>query len=322
MNDHSHSSRFECPICTFMSGFDGTCPRCDVLLQDTTQAQPWQLESRLTRPAEFSSPALAYLSVGLLLLSVVMAAFATRRFGEGGFWGVFLLGSLSAFLPLFWESMWATRRRWLAVHRKTPTVERSTSVRDGARVALVGRPTVRTFALAAPGTDAIAIDVRSTSKRQQEGRSMPFDDVPPALVSSSGGEIELRTSDGVLVRVRLNCFVMANGEPLGRNTIIPAGAEVRVSGVARWRTEMDAAGLRSAGRVIELEGSEKEPIVIEMTAPAQQNLDELDREMSEEIHTPTNVRVAVASDANVRDEGESIEASARQAHTPSGVQKR
>lgn len=317
-----HPARFECPICTFVSGFDGTCPRCDVQLQDTTHAAPWQLEARECKPANIAVPWIEHPPTLLAVLSVVLLLPGYLIFGPGPA----LLAYLSAFVGALMVSRVdlraLTERKWAAVHHKTSTVQDAASVHEGQRVALEGVPMVHTFALAGTGTNAMAIQIRSALRAVDPPDLRRSSESGETVVCSSGGEIELRTRDGVPVRVRLGCFVIVRGEVSGSQTIIPEGAEVRVSGIARWRTEMDAAGLRSAGRVIELEGTAKEPIVIEMTAPAQQNLQDLDREMSEEIHSPTNVRVAVASDAIVRDEAESSDAPARQAHTPSGVQKR
>lgn len=90
-------------------------------------------------------------------------------------------------------------------------------------------------------------------------------------------------------------------------TIIPEGAIVTVSGLARWTTDEERSGLRSIGRTLELTGTEKEPIVIE-AVPLEKWIDQ--QKITENAIT-TGVRIGANNSSADRAESESSTAEVR-----------
>jgi hypothetical protein len=336
------TSSFRCPLCSGESSFNGRCPSCDVMFDDVRGALPWQLAPRVEAPGMNAARDIVLLTA-IAVLSLVFAALFPN-------WGMRPLWTIPAAIAAYWIRRYfdyerVTLRNARRTHAKAVSTRQASTIHDGQRVVFSGVPIVRAFALAEEGMRAIAC-IRNLLVTDYS-----FD--PPTLTppirsrklprrSISGGEFELHTEDGTTVRVRLDHFVLLRGEKTntsdGTAEIIAEGSPVRVSGVARWVDDHERSGMRSTGRVLLLEGTKDNPIVIEPVAldhwidaqptteksAASASLKSGNNAQSTEVAGPrTGVRASVDNehDKSESTEGE-LRSESRTEETRTGVQKR
>lgn len=350
MSDDIESTRprqriapFECALCGFESSFSGQCPHCDVSLHDQREALPWQLQAR--KAMVFGETPLAALLYLAFVFGSLAAFLLVAKFGA------YAIAAIPLLAALFWaQRRLDPERERIRVARRLHERESSratlSNTTNGARVQCSGVPIVRAHALAEPGLDLIACEHlqralynshdESLAGVMGESRTRP-------TRTQTGAEFSLQTSEGVTVRVKLDHFVLLNGERIthsGRSIItgISAGTPVRVSGLARWVDDPDAAGMRSNGRMLELEGTPENPIVIEPVALSEW----IDEQGPKESHTSesvaksgenpqstevrassTGVRVSVDTESVERESKEGVlRSEPRTEEARTGVQKR
>jgi hypothetical protein len=267
---HRRTAPFRCPVCLCESDINTRCPTCDVMLDDLREAQRWQLDARhQTRSSNASQYALLY-------KAILLAAFAVPALNPAV--GMWPLWAIPAVIVAIWaQGYFAPDQVALRKARRAHTIEaatkRASAVNDGERVAFAGMPAVRAWAIAEEGIRALACSKwrrvsESASDLTLHSLARPIQ--KRLVLTVSGGEFELTPDEGITVRVRLDHFVLLRGEKTrtteGIAEIIAEGTPVRVSGVARWVDDPDSSGMRSTGRMILLEGTQENPIVIEPVA--------------------------------------------------------
>jgi hypothetical protein len=280
-------SPFECPCCGVRSDFDGHCPHCGVALHDQRDAAPWQIDAR-TYTARVRKPLLifallaAYLSFFAIVLGAILGEFLGRGVATA------IVFALAAIATHHWHNdpVRSARRAEQRLHSIEAQSKPVAHISDGERVRFEGRAQARRMALAESGAQRLAYVAEEPLASIER-----FDPRVPKYnaVLSSGGELELRTPEGVPVLVRLDRFVMVNATPMKNGEFIAADATVRVSGVARWVTDEDASGIRTISRHLELVSTENSPIVIEVV-PAEKRIEQ---RITEENGSPTCVRADV-----------------------------
>lgn len=339
---HRRAAPFRCPVCLCESDINTRCPTCDVMLDDLREAQRWQLDARHETPGSSAS------QYALLYKAIVVAAFAIAALnpvvGLWPFWAI----------PAVIVAIWAqgyfsddqvALRKARRAHAIEAATKRASAVNDGERVVFSGMPAVRALAIAEVGVRALACSkwrMVSESAPDLTLYSLARPTQKRAVLTVSGGEFELTTDEGIPVRVRLDHFVLLRGEKTktseGIAEVIAEGVPVRVSGVARWVDDPESSGMRSTGRVLLLEGTQDNPIVIEpvaldqwidaqptvaSTASATANLSRENAQSTEVLAERTGVRVSVDTE---RSESESAEpvlrSESRSEETRTGVQNR
>jgi hypothetical protein len=273
-------AEFECPDCGFEGSFAGLCPSCGCPLFDQRCAEPWQLAAKRSTQERLGIPWVLLAIYGAVPLGFSIAL------GTGLCFGLFLL-----LIGMFFITFISGSNRWreFVLKRRYATTQRQplNEAREGQRVAISGMPTVHTKALAPAGIDALAYELHYARKPEYANEPMiaflgkrEFD-VP--FVCQTGGAFSM-VVDGIEVRAKLEHFVLLT-PVVDRARMIPEGTPIRISGLARWVRDENRMGLRSDGRVLELYGTENEPMLIE-PIPLEQWLDTTST-------APTNTAVRV-----------------------------
>jgi hypothetical protein len=148
----------------------------------------------------------------------------------------------------------AARRRRLGVDGRGVTALNalaavSPKAAQEGRVHLVGTARVERPAVTPAGVRCAAWEERSVR-------------IATVFAHPAGGVFHLETADNTPVRVFAEHVRVVHGSLQGDILVVPADATVEVLGQARWHTEPDAEALRDPQQVLEMRGTERQPILL------------------------------------------------------------
>lgn len=251
---------YVCPVCGDRSAFESSCIRCDEPLVDSREVAPWQLsQTGIWRWKHWSASVISALYL-LALVALYIAALAGSVWWLGGLGplaglvgfaaGVFLVIRLFAKLDANREAL-VGRTMMRAV-----SATKVSEVPDGRRVRVAGSTKTIRRAVSSNGPASLAFE---ETRRVGSGETAYF------RQRVGGGEFVLDDGSGTVAIVRCEYVKIVGGVRVGERLIVPDGARLEVVGNARWDVaddEVTVSHARSAARVVRIEGTADEPVLL------------------------------------------------------------
>lgn len=258
---------YVCPVCGDRSAFESSCMRCDEPMLDARLVAPWQhSQIEIWQWKHWSVHAISALLVAgipLMYFALIVALVASASaFGDGA-----IVFGMLAFLASVFSYIrfvgWLDRNREAlvgrAVMRAIPAA-RVADVADRSRVRVAGATKTIRRAISGSAPPSLAVEQR---------RVVRSGETSFARQRVSGGEFVLDDGSGVIAIVRCEFLKIVGGVQVGDELIVPEGSRLEVVGNARWDVadeELSVVHARSAARIVRIEGTADEPVLLRIVA--------------------------------------------------------